>query len=356
MKLSVLASPFRGLAVGLFSLVLACGCFITVTSAQAVTAAEMAAEANAALAQLNAMQETMDEASNNYFQSLYEYQEAVEARQATEDRIAYTNERIEDVQSRLGERARDMYRNGSSSFIDLILGATTFTEFTQNWELMNRVNETDAELSAQAKELKAQLEEEEALLLEQEAIAQEKSTAAGKAFEEAQALYEQMQATYNALSAEAQALYAAEQAAAYASYSGGVQNDDGTVTDVSTGQTYNSAAEYVAATGNAIVDRATAMLGHGYEWGATGRYGTFDCSGLVSYALTGGYDRIGWTGTMINWNQVTDPQPGDVCVIHNGENQHTGIYIGDGKMIHAADENTGVVIGDVQDGMIYVRY
>ena len=54
---------------------------------------------------------------------------------------------------------------------------------------------------------------------------------------------------------------------------------------------------------------------------------------------------------------MTMVQPGDVCVIHekNGS-QHTGIYIGDGQMVHAADEATGVVVSNVQDGMIFVRY
>ena len=46
----------------------------------------------------------------------------------------------------------------------------------------------------------------------------------------------------------------------------------------------------------------------------------------------------------------------NVCVIHdeNGS-QHTGIYIGDGQMVHAMDTKHGVVVSDVQKGMIYVR-
>lgn len=361
MRFCTQASPVKKLFAGAFSLVLACGVAIPTTSAHAVTAAEMAAEANAALSQLHSMEQTMNEASDNYFACLSEYQEAIQAREETESRIDDINERIDEVQSRLGTRAREMYRNGSSSFLDLILGATSFAEFTKNWDLMNRVNETDAELSIEAKDLRAQLEEQKALLDQQEKTAQQKSTDAGRAFDEAKVLYDQMQETYNALSAEAQALYMAEQQAAYAaamnSYAtGGIQNDDGTVTDIATGQVYNNASEYVAATGNAIVDRAMAMLGHGYQYGATGENGYFDCSGFVSYALTGEYNRIGWTGTMINWPQVSNPQPGDICVIHDGNNQHTGIYIGNGQMIHAADENSGVIISNVQDGMIYVRY
>ena len=48
------------------------------TSAHAVTAAEKQAEAEAALASLNAMQEQLDQASADYGQALSEQQEAEE--------------------------------------------------------------------------------------------------------------------------------------------------------------------------------------------------------------------------------------------------------------------------------------
>ena len=344
------------------SAVLAAGCLVPATPAFAAIAAEKAAEAESALTQLSAMQETLEQKSSEYYQSLIDYQQAVEQRDATQERVDELSGEISDIQGRLGTRARDMYRNGSTSFIDLLLGAASFDEFTQNWDLLNRVNETDAELSSRARSLRAEAEEQQAVLAEQAKVAEEKSAAAGAAFQEAQALVEQMQVTYDSLSAEAQELYAAEQAAAAQAQAeaaaaaavteGGVQNDDGTVTDIATGQTYSSASEYSAATGNAIVDRAMAMLGHSYQYGATGANGSFDCSGLVGYAVTGTYDRIGNTTTFMGYNQVSDPQPGDVCVNAG----HTGIYIGNGQMIHAADESTGVVIGNVQSGMIYVRY
>ena len=83
---------------------------------------------------------------------------------------------------------------------------------------------------------------------------------------------------------------------------------------------------------------------------------SFDCSGFVSYCLTGRYCRLGTTGTFMGWTRVSDPQPGDVVV----NSYHTGIYIGNGQMIHASDYNTGVIISSVAAGMnnnyIFVRY
>ena len=45
--------------------------------------------------------------------------------------------------------------------------------------------------------------------------------------------------------------------------------------------------------------------------------------------------------------RVSDPQPGDVVV----NSYHTGIYIGNGQMIHASDYKTGVIISSVAAGM-----
>ena len=108
---------------------------------------------------------------------------------------------------------------------------------------------------------------------------------------------------------------------------------------------------YNAVTGNAIVDRAYSKIGCWYEWGAVGP-NTFDCSGLVSYALTGSYSRLGTTYTFLGWTRVSNPQPGDVCT----SSTHCGIYIGNGQMIHAPHTGAQVTIGSVPSNMIYVRY
>ena len=77
-----------------------------------------------------------------------------------------------------------------------------------------------------------------------------------------------------------------------------------------------------------------------------------DCSGLVSYALTGSYSRLGTTYTFMGWTRVSNPQPGDVCTSWT----HCGIYIGNGQMIHAPHTGAQITIGSVPSNMIYVRY
>lgn len=344
--------------------------FGTADQAYAVSAAEKAAEAQDALAQLSAMQLTLDDASQRYFASLSEYQAAVEQRDAAQARVNELTEEISDIQGRLGSRAREMYRQGASTVMDLLLGATSFDEFTKNWDLLNRMNESDASLSIKTQELRAESEEQKAEYGRQADIADEKSREAGAAFEEAEALVEQMQITYESLSAEAQELYAAEQAAAYAAaqaqaaaqaaaaqqqatntdyvaYGGGgqtyAQSTGGGTTSTTTAAA-GAVTTTVDSSGNAIVDRARSQIGSDYVWGGVGGSdGGYDCSGFVSYALTGSNTRLGTTLDFMKWNEVSTPSVGDVAVNEG----HTGIVSridSDGTvyMVHAINESKGV--------------
>ena len=359
-------------------------CALATAPAYGVTAAEKEAEAQEALNQLYSLQDTLQQRSAQYYQSLAEYQDAVTLRDEAQGKIDKISSEITDIQGRLGNRARDMYRQGQLKFVDLLFDAASFDEFTKSWDILNRLNDSDAKMSLKAKELRAQAQEQKVEYDKQASIAEQKSEEANKAYKDSQKLVTQMEETYKNLSSEAQRLYEEEQAAAAAAAAAAaeaaaaeaaaaeqatlvaaqgetgdagdaaataVQNEDGTVTDTSTGQTYSSASEYSASTGNSIVDRARSMLGSTYRYGGTGSDGTFDCSGLVGYAITGTNERIGNTTTFMGYNQVSDPQPGDIVVSEG----HTGIYIGDGQMIHAQDEEHGVVVGNVQSDMIYVR-
>lgn len=103
------------------------------------------------------------------------------------------------------------------------------------------------------------------------------------------------------------------------------------------------------------LDLAMTQLGKPYVWGAVGP-DTFDCSGLVlwSYNNLGYFDmprttRGQWTsGTLIRRDQV---QKGDLIYFLNNQLKspvdHVGIYIGDGKMLHAPRPGKFVEITDV---------
>lgn len=124
-------------------------------------------------------------------------------------------------------------------------------------------------------------------------------------------------------------------------------------TSVATKPSHSSSSTTTSGTnanGGSIVSRAYSQLGKPYAWGAFGP-NSFDCSGFVSYCLTGRYTRLGTTLTFMGWTRVSNPQPGDVVTTAT----HCGIYIGNGQMIHAPHTGDVVKVGPVQSGMIYVR-
>ena len=153
----------------LVSLGLALCCLVP--SAHAVTAAEKQAEAEEALANLTAMQESLDRLSNDYGEAVMAQEKAEKKRDKAEARIGEINKEMEEVQGRLNERAREMYRTGSVAFLEMVLGAHTFEEFATSLDMANRVNQSDAQMVANQKNLKKEAEEQAVVLEEQAKIA-----------------------------------------------------------------------------------------------------------------------------------------------------------------------------------------
>lgn len=100
-----------------------------------------------------------------------------------------------------------------------------------------------------------------------------------------------------------------------------------------------------------IVESAEAYLGVPYKWGGTTDKG-FDCSGFVQKAYKDAGYSIGRTTQLqaLEGEEVEDYEPGDIlCFGHSKWNIfHTGIYIGDGKFIHASSPE-GVIVSDLDD-------
>ncbi len=341
------------------------------------------AQAQEVLNKLNSMSETLDRTSAEYAEALQAQQNAEEKRDAAAKRIEELQSQITEVQGDLSERARSMYRNGASnSVIELLLGSSSFEELANNWDLLTRLNESDSELIQESQDLQAEAEEQRQTYDREATTAAAKSEEAAAAKAEAESTAAAYQAEYDSLSSQAaeaveaareaqeaqDALEAqrvvqesAEQAANQAEQEEANQqetdnsssDDSGSSSAFDSGSSSNSSSSDVpaAVSGNTVVSRAYSQLGKPYVWGATGP-SSFDCSGLVGYCLTGSYSRLGTTYTFMNWPQVSNPQPGDICTSWT----HCGIYIGNGQMIHAPQTGDVVKIGPVQSGMKIVRY
>ena len=115
------------------------------------------------------------------------------------------------------------------------------------------------------------------------------------------------------------------------------------------GETQAQAAAVTAA-GQKVVDDAMKYLGCPYVYGGT-TPGGFDCSGFVQYVYKEcGYSVERTAASIYSTNgaaiEKTALQPGDVVAFSSSSASigHVGIYIGDGKFIHASNSNTGVII------------
>lgn len=106
-------------------------------------------------------------------------------------------------------------------------------------------------------------------------------------------------------------------------------------------QTYNPPA---GGDGQALADFACQFVGNPYVWGGESLTNGADCSGFVKavYAQFGielprGSYALRSAGYAVSEAEM---QPGDI-VCYSG---HVGIYIGDGKIVHASNKNDGIKI------------
>lgn len=275
----------------------------------AETAAEKQAEADAVRNQLVGLQADLETAGENYYAALDEQESAQRSMEEQQVKIDETTEEIEGLQDRLSTRARSMYRSGSTTFIDFLLGASSFAEFTQNWELLNQINANDADLVDQTKAAREQLQAAKDEFARQEQIAAQKAAECKQIHDEVQVKVQNATDLMNSLDEEARALLEQEQAAAAAAAAaqaqaeaeaaaaaaggngggnqGGGSNDGGNQGGGNQGGG-GSTIVYPGGGGSAgdnsaAYSYACSRIGCPYVWGAEGP-DSFDCSGLVTWA------------------------------------------------------------------------
>lgn len=115
--------------------------------------------------------------------------------------------------------------------------------------------------------------------------------------------------------------------------------------------------------GQEVVSIAKSYLGSKYVYGGASPSG-FDCSGFTMYI----YKKFGVSlphsatsqskiGIKVEKEEL---QPGDIVFFSNYKTYkgigHCGIYIGDGKFIHASTEKTGVITSSLNSGSYVKRY
>lgn len=123
-----------------------------------------------------------------------------------------------------------------------------------------------------------------------------------------------------------------------------------------------SAAPSTSTRVRTVLQRAFALLGTPYRWGGSSPDGGFDCSGLVGYVFRSiGIDLPRVSRAMANEGvAITDRTAlaeGDLVFFgRRGRVDHVGIYVGDGKFLHAPRTGRDVTVSSLTSGYWAQKY
>ncbi|PUE33469.1 C40 family peptidase [Limnohabitans sp. Jir72] len=108
---------------------------------------------------------------------------------------------------------------------------------------------------------------------------------------------------------------------------------------------------------------AMSLLDTRYAWGGQGPAMGFDCSGLVThvYKEAAGMKLRGTSADLGRLSRPVDTaylQPGDLVFFNTlgAHHSHVGVYVGDGRFVHASNERTGVRIDHLSNRYYAKRF
>lgn len=317
-------------------------------------------------AQLSSASAVLDSTSDTYYQKVAEDEDLQQQINDCRATIDDDNAKIAAGQDHLAKIVKNSYRNGNSTLTMVMAildnDAGTFEDLLNTTDSVNKIQEDKVATVNTVKTARQEAEAKQAELEQAEQQSAAAVAAAAEAKATAEAAQAQAQATYNALSAEQQAQLAAARAGGSAAAAAGATAGTTAGTAAGTAATDSGDSGSSASSGGGggtssgsyeggsdAVSRAYACLGAPYVWGAAGP-GGYDCSGLVSYCLTGVHEHSYSSGSFAGSPVASSPSPGDVCYRPG----HVGIYVGGGMMIHAADYGIGVIESSVPGDMVIV--
>jgi cell wall-associated NlpC family hydrolase len=115
--------------------------------------------------------------------------------------------------------------------------------------------------------------------------------------------------------------------------------------------------------GTEVVIFAMSLIDTGYRFGGKNPEAGLDCSGMVSYIydraagvkLEGNAARMAQMGRRVDYRDI---QPGDLVFFNtrNRPRSHVGIYVGDGRFVHAPQSRGKVKVSSLRSGYFAERF
>jgi cell wall-associated NlpC family hydrolase len=313
--------------------------------------AEFRARLAAKQAELDELEAQLDELDRELAIAAEAYNKAVLDLEATTERLETTRADLANAelayelqQDTLSGRARDIYRGGELSTLDVLLGSKSISDFMARIRFLNAMGENDASivaaLAAQRDviaEAQRAAEEDELRARSLEFEMQARQIEVMLRIQEREALLASTQTELLELLddlAEARQMAEAE-----------------LLRDVLSGA--NRAGIVVEA--GSPVETALSYHGVPYLWGGESPRG-FDCSGLVLYVMRQhGVILPHYSGAQFQLGEKVAPsalQPGD-AVFFGSPVYHVGMYVGAGYFIHAPRTGDFVKLSRLADRTDY---
>lgn len=242
---------------------------------------------------------------------------------AAQDRLAQKQQEFNELRDRMGPLAAEQYRTGAIDPSVRLFLSSDPDDFLEKAEVLGRTGDRQAGFLRALQGKQRELAQERADAARQLKALQQSRAKAREKKDEVQAKLVKARKLLNSLTAAQRASMAAAQ-----------ERDDAAAGVSDSAALYDGPAGGRAKT---ALDFAHAQLGKPYEWGSTGP-DSFDCSGLVGASWRSAGVTLPRTvkqmydaGRKVSRSEM---QPGDVIYWYN-DNQHNGMYVGDGKAIHA---------------------
>jgi cell wall-associated NlpC family hydrolase len=298
-------------------------------------------------------------ATEHYNQARGELADVQDQLKALKDRSSRENAQLQSILSTVDDLARSTYTNGGLDTSLQVLMADNPSEFLAQAAALDQVAQSQAAALRRTQTARVRLAQSQAAIKDKEAIAQGKRNEMASAKADADQNLNEAKAILSSLQdAERKRLaqIAAQEKQASYSAANAAKMQLGSV-----GSSASAAGGGFAGgtKANLAVSYALSQVGDSYVAAAAGP-SAFDCSGLTLAA----WRQAGVSLPHYSFSQygstrhipLSQAQPGDLLFFFGGGTHHVAMYVGGGRMVHAANPSSGVIVSSVYEGWYMQRF